>query len=89
MFYALQVFPLQFYLVLFLWSLKDSKSPQVSKTLLSILVDLNNAVFSMVSIFFLIYNFSSIFSKPLETVSTIPTRIIITVNFTFNNSLAL
>ena len=27
------------------WSLSDSKSPQVSKTLLSILVDLNNAVF--------------------------------------------
>ena len=25
------------------WSLSDSKSPQVSRTLLSILVDLNNA----------------------------------------------
>ena len=31
-------------LVLFLESLSDSKSPQVSKTFLGILVDLNNAV---------------------------------------------
>ena len=31
------------------WSLSDSKSPQVSKTLLSILVVLNNAIIWMVS----------------------------------------
>ena len=31
------------------WSVSDGKSPQVSRTLLSILVDLNNAVVCMVS----------------------------------------
>ena len=35
--------------MVFLWSLSDSKSPQVSRTLLSILADLNNAVVRMVS----------------------------------------
>ena len=34
----------QRWLVVFFWSLTDSESSQVSKTLLSILVDLNNAV---------------------------------------------
>ena len=34
----------KFYLMVFHWSLSDSKSAQVSRTLLSILVDLNNAV---------------------------------------------
>ena len=33
----------------FHWSLSDSKSPQVSKTLLSILADLNNIIIWMVS----------------------------------------
>ena len=46
--------------MVFLWSLSDSKSPQVSGTLLNILVDLNNAVVSMVSICPPISNFSSI-----------------------------
>ena len=36
--------------MVFHWSLSDSKSPQVSKTLLSILAVLNNAVVWMVSI---------------------------------------
>ena len=30
--------------MVFHWSLNDGKSPQISKTLLSILTDLNNAV---------------------------------------------
>ena len=38
-----------FYTSLNWWSLNDSKSPQVSRTLLSILADLNNAVVWMVS----------------------------------------
>ena len=36
-------------LMVFHWSLSDSKSPQFSRTLLSILADLNNAVVWMVS----------------------------------------
>ena len=35
--------------MVFHWNLSDSKSPQVSRTLLSILGDLNNAVVWMVS----------------------------------------
>ena len=35
--------------MVFHWSLSDSKSPQVSRTLLSIQVDLNTAVFWMIS----------------------------------------
>ena len=46
-------------LVVFYWGLSNSKSPQVSRTLLSILADLNNAVFWMVSILPRISNFSS------------------------------
>ena len=34
----------QYYLMIFLWSLRDRKSPQVSCSLLSILADLNSAV---------------------------------------------
>ena len=55
-------------LVVFLWSLSDSKSPQISRTLLSILADFNNDVSRMVSIFSLISNFYSPFSNLLGTV---------------------
>ena len=44
-------------------SLSDSKSPQVSRTLLSILVDFNNAALWMISTSALISNFSSLFTK--------------------------
>ena len=50
------------------WS--DSKSPQVSSTLLSIMADLNTYVVWMVSIHLLISFFSSLLSKPLGTVQT-------------------
>ena len=40
-------------MIVFHWSLSDSKSPQVSRTLLSILVNHNNAVVWMVWTFFL------------------------------------
>ena len=49
------------------WILIDSKSLQVSRTLLSILADHNNAEVWMVSILPLIFNFSSLLSKPLRT----------------------
>ena len=44
-----QSFSHQHYPMVFHWSLSDSKSPQVSRTLLSILAVLNNAVVWMVS----------------------------------------
>ena len=47
----------------FYWSLSDSKSPQISKTLLSILVHLN-AVVCMVLAYPLIFNSSSSLTKP-------------------------
>ena len=42
--YSFEIFSLQRYPVVSQWSLSDSKSHQVSRTLLSILADLNNAV---------------------------------------------
>ena len=51
----------------FYWSLSDSNSPQVSRTFLSILVDLNNAVVYMVSTL-LVSKFSSPLTDPLVTV---------------------
>ena len=47
------------------WSLNDSKSTQVSRTLHSILADLNNAVVWMVSIRPFISKSSSPFINPL------------------------
>ena len=50
------------------WRPSDSKTPPISRTLLSILADLNNADVGIVSIRFLISNFSNPLPKPLETV---------------------
>ena len=49
LFYSIESFSYQRSLMVFHWSLRDNKSPQVSKTLLCILADLNNAVVWMVS----------------------------------------
>ena len=46
------------------WSLSDNKSPQVSRTLLSILADLSYAVVWIVSTHLLISKFSSPFTNP-------------------------
>ena len=51
-------------LAVFHWNLGYSKFPRVSRTLLNILVDFNNVVAWMVSIFPLISNSSSLLSKP-------------------------
>ena len=67
------------------WSLSDSKSPQVSKTLLSILADLNNALFGIVSTRPLISKSSSPFINPLVTVPCTPITIGITVIFMFHS----
>ena len=74
-----------------LWSLIDSKSPQVSRTLLSILADLNNTVVWMVSTRPLISKSTSPCTSLLLTVSRASITIGITVTFMFNsffNSLA-
>ena len=67
--------------MVFHWSLRDSKSPQVSRTLLSILADHNRAVVWIVFAHPLISNFCSLLMKPLETVSNAPIGISFTLMF--------
>ena len=59
----------------------DSKSPQFSRTLLSILVDLNNAVVWMISTCLLISTSSIPFTEPFVTLSS--RRITICIIATF------
>ena len=66
-------------LMVFPSSLSVSKSPQVSRTLLSILADRNNAVVWMVSICPLISKSSSPCTNPLVTVP----RLLITIGITY------
>ena len=61
--------------MVFHWSLSDSKSPQVSRNLLSILAVLNNAVVWMVSTRPPTSKSSSPFSNPLVTVPNAPIAI--------------
>ena len=80
-----------FYLMVFQSSLSENKSPQVSRTLLSILAVLNNAVVWMVSSRPPTSKSSSPFSNPLVTVPNAPITIGIIVTFmflSFFNSLA-
>ena len=65
--------------MVFHWSLRDNKSHRISRTHLSILVDLNNAVVWMVSIRPPISNLSSPLTKSLGTVTRAPITIGITV----------
>ena len=77
--------------MVFHWSLSDSKSPQVSRTLLSILAVLNNVEVWMVSTRPPASKSSSRFSNPLVTVPNAPITIgiIVTCMFhSFFNSLA-
>ena len=71
--------------MVFHWSLNDSKSSQVSRTLLGILADLENAVIWVVSTRPLISKFSSPFTNRLVTVPSAPITIGITVTFMFHN----
>ena len=64
-------------------SSKDIKSPHVSRTLLSILADLSNAVIWMFFSCSLISKFSSLLINHLEIVSVVQTTSGITVNITF------
>ena len=75
--------------MVFDWSLSESKSPQVSWILLSILANLNHAMICMVSILPLISSSLSFLFKPLRTVPCVPTTIGIAVMFhNFFSSLA-
>ena len=77
--------------MVFDWSLSDCKSPQVSRTLLSILTVLNNLVLWMVSSRPPNSKSSSPFSNPLVTVTNAPITIGIILTFMFHsffNSLA-
>ena len=77
--------------MVFQWSLSDRKSPQVSRTLHSILTVLNNAVVWMVSTRSPTSKSSSPFSNPFVTVPKAPITIGIIVTCMFHvffNSLA-
>ena len=76
---SLGVFSHQRLLKVFQWSLSDNKSPQISRTLLSILADLNNAVVQIVLNRSPISNSSSPLSKPLGSIPSAPIAINITI----------
>ena len=67
------------------WNLRDSKSLQINWTLLSILADLNNAEFWMVSTRPLIFKFSSPRISPSVNVPSAPISIGITITFMFHS----
>ena len=71
--------------MVFHWSLSDSMSPQVSRTLLSILAVLNNAVVWMVSTRPPTSKSFSPFNNPFLTVPNAPTTISIIVIFMFHS----
>ena len=71
--------------MVFHWSLSDSKSPQVSRTLLSILPVLKNAVVWMVSTRPQTFKSSSSFDSRLVTVLNAPVTVGIIVTFMFHS----
>ena len=71
--------------MVFHWRLSDSKSPQVSRTLLSILAVFNNAVVWMVTTRPPTSQSSRPFNKPLVTVPKAPITIGIIVTFMFHS----
>ena len=73
----------------FHWSLSDSKTLQVSMTLLSILTELDNIVVWMASVRPRTCKSSSSFTKPLGVVPSAPITIDTTVNFMFHSFLVL
>ena len=77
--------------MVFHWSLSDSKSPRVSRTLLSDLVVLNNAIVWMVSTLPSTSKSSNPFNNPLVTVPKVPITIGIIATcmfYSFFNSIA-
>ena len=74
-------------MLVFHWRLSDSKFPLICRTILSILVDLHNAVVWLVSICSPISKSFSLFSEPLRTVLSTPNTIGITVTLMFHSFL--
>ena len=70
--------------MVFHWSLNDIKSPQVSRTLLSILPVLNSAVVWMVSTRPPTSKFASPFTNPFDTVPNARITFGITVTYMFH-----
>ena len=71
--------------MVFHWSMSDSKSPQVSRTLLSILAVLSNAVIGIVSTRPPTSKSSTPFNNPLVTVLKAPIKIGTIVTFIFHS----
>ena len=71
--------------MVFHWSLSDSKSSQVSRSLLSILADLNNVVVWIVATRPVISKSTSPCTNPLVTLPRAPITIGITVTFMFHS----
>ena len=71
--------------MVFQWNLRDRKSPQVPRILLSILVVLNYVVVWMISILPPTSKSSSPFNNPLVTVPKAPITIGIIVTFMFHS----
>ena len=70
--------------MVFHWSLSESKTPQMTRTFLSILAVLNNAVVWMVSTRSPPFNSLSPFNNPLVTVIKVPVTISMIVTFMFH-----
>ena len=75
--------------MVFQWSLSDSKSRQVSRTFLSILADLNNALVGMVSNCHANFESSSPFFQTLWTDHSSPITICISISLILNHVLIL
>ena len=71
--------------MVFHWRLSDSESPQVSRTLISILAVLNNTVVRIISTRPPTSKFSSPFNNSLVTVPKAPITIGIIVTFMFHS----
>ena len=71
--------------MVFHWSLRDSKSPQISRTLLSILANLNNIVVWMVSTCPIICKSFNPFTNLMGIFPAAPITIGITVTFIFHS----
>ena len=83
--YSFESFSHQCYLMVSHWSLSDNKSPQVSRTFLSMVAPLNNGIVWMVLIVLFFSKFSSSFIIPLRIVLRAPITISITVTFMFHS----
>ena len=71
--------------MVFQWSLIDHKSPQATRSLLSILTNSSGVVVCMVLILSLISTSSSIFFRFLKIFPKAPTTIGITLTFMFHS----